>query len=79
VELRVDGALRASARGSHATVNPFRIVPWIANHCAARRGGLRAGDVVTCGSWTGITFVQPGAEIRVIFPGIGEARATIAR
>ncbi len=77
-ELWIDDALRVAAQGSHATVNPFRIVPWIANHCAARCGGLRAGDVVTAGSWTGITFVQPGAEVQVRFPGIGEASATIA-
>ena len=77
-ELWIDGALRVAAQGSHATVNPFRIVPWIANHCAARCGGLRAGDVVTAGSWTGITFVAPGAEMQVRFPGIGEASAAIA-
>ena len=76
-ELWIDGERRAQAKGSHACVNPFRIVPWIANHCAARCGGLRAGDLVTAGSWTGISFVNPGAEILVRFPGIGEAAATI--
>ena len=77
VELWIDGERRAQAKGSHACVNPFLIVPWIANHCGARCGGLRGGDVVTAGSWTGITFVKPGAEIVARFPGIGEAAATI--
>jgi 2-keto-4-pentenoate hydratase len=78
-ELWIDGERRVAVQGSHATVNPFRIVPWMANHCAARSGGLREGDVVTAGSWTGITFVDVGAAIRAAFPGIGEAHAAIAR
>lgn len=78
-ELWIDGALHTQAVGSHACVNPFLIVPWIANHCAARCDGLRAGDLVTAGSWTGIAFVQPGAEARACFPGIGEASVTVER
>jgi 2-keto-4-pentenoate hydratase len=77
VEQWIDGALQVERTGSHATLDPFRIVPWIARHCGRRAGGFRAGDLVTCGSWTGITFVKPGARIRVRFPGIGEAQAEI--
>lgn len=77
-ELWVDGALRAAATGSHPCTDPFSIVPWLARHCATRGAGLRAGDVVTTGSWTGIAFVAPGAEVRARFPGIGEARLRLA-
>ncbi len=74
VELRVDGACKASARGSHPFGNPFRLLPWAATHVARRSGGLRAGDVVTTGSWTGMELAPPGAEVTARFAGIGEAR-----
>ena len=73
VELWVDGACKVSARGSHPFGNPFCLLPWAANHVARRSGGLRAGDVVTTGSWTGMEFVPAGAEVTARFAGIGEA------
>ncbi len=43
----------------HAVGNPagdmIRLVVWLANEGAVWAGGLRAGQVVTCGSWTGKT------------------------
>jgi 2-keto-4-pentenoate hydratase len=78
VELWVDGACKVSARGAHPFGNPFRLLPWAAAHVARRSGGLRAGDVVTTGSWTGMELVSPGAEVTARFPGIGEARVRLA-
>lgn len=78
VELRVDGACRVSGRGSHPLGNPFRLLPWAAAHVARRSGGLRAGDIVTTGSWTGMRFVPPGARVTGRFPGIGEASVRLA-
>jgi 2-keto-4-pentenoate hydratase len=37
-------------------------------------GGLKAGQFVTCGSWTGKTLVGPAATARVRFPSLGEVR-----
>jgi 2-keto-4-pentenoate hydratase len=79
VELLVDGAARKDAVGAYPGGDPFAPLPWIAAHCAARCGGLRAGDVVTTGSWTGLEFVGAGAEVVARFPGIGEARVSVAR
>lgn len=78
VELWVDGVRKVSARGSHPFGNPFRLLPWAAAHVARRSGGLRAGDVVTTGSWTGMQFVSPGADVTARFAGIGEARVRLA-
>ena len=72
--LEIDGRICAEKTGSHPYGNPVRLLPWLANHCALRCGGLRAGDVVTTGAWTGMHFVAPGAEVLARFPGIGEAR-----
>jgi 2-keto-4-pentenoate hydratase len=76
VELSFGGkAKRAS--GAHPFGNPFRLLPWTVAHCAKRWGGLRAGDVVTTGSWTGIDFVARGDLVVARFPGVGEAQLRI--
>lgn len=56
----------------------IRLVEWLANEGSRWAGGLRAGQFVTCGSWTGKTPAPPCAEVRVAFPGLGEAGATFA-
>ena len=78
VELRI-GERTIAARGAHPFGDPFRLMPWIAAHCARRTGGLRAGDVVTTGSWTGMEFALPGEEINARFPGVGEAVLRLSR
>jgi 2-keto-4-pentenoate hydratase len=77
VELRL-GERTIAATGTHPFGNPIRLMPWIAAHCMRRTGGLRAGDIVTTGSWTGLEFARPGDEIVARFPGIGKASARIA-
>lgn len=79
VVLEVDGVVRVQATGTHPAGNPCVLLPWLAEHCARRCGGLRAGDIVTTGSWTGIQFVSPAATAVARFPGIGEARVRIDR
>lgn len=71
-ELWIDGRLAKAVNGTHPYGNPARLLPWARTH-AAPRGGLHAGDLVTTGSWTGMDFVRPGAEVRAVFPGVGEA------
>lgn len=71
-ELWIDGRLVKQVVGAHPHGNPARLLPWAVAHCA-RRGGLRPGDLVTTGSWTGMDFVRPGCEVRALFPGLGEA------
>jgi len=78
-ELWVDGQRKAEAVGVHPYGNPVRLMPWAAAHCARRVAGLRAGDVVTTGSWTGMQFVEPGCEVVARFAGIGEARVRLER
>ncbi len=58
-----------------ATGNPagdmLRLVVWMANEGARWAGGLRAGQFVTTGSWTGKDFVPPGATVRMAFDQCG--------
>jgi 2-keto-4-pentenoate hydratase len=56
-----------------ATANPagdmLRLLAWLANTGAVWAGGLRAGQVVTCGSWTGKTYVLAGGTVTTVFAG----------
>ena len=76
VEFRIGGKL-ARAKGAHSFGNPFRLLPWLAAHCAKRGFGLHAGDIITTGAWTGMEIAKPGDEVTAIFPGIGEATVRI--
>jgi 2-keto-4-pentenoate hydratase len=73
VELQINGKAERRATGAHPSGDPSRLLPWLIGH-VADRGGLRAGDIVTTGSWIGIVRVQRGDDVVARFPGIGEAR-----
>lgn len=54
VSLAVDGSVRVERIGSNTSGDLRRLLPWLANAGAARTGGLRAGQWITTGSWTGV-------------------------
>ena len=72
VRVLVDGAAIKTA-----TANPagdmIRLVQWLADTGAHWAGGLKAGQYVTCGSWTGKDFVGPTAQVQVEFAHAGSA------
>jgi 2-keto-4-pentenoate hydratase len=47
----------------------IRLIAWLADEGAVWAGGLKAGQIVTCGSWTGITEAAADAPITVTFAG----------
>ena len=49
----------------------IRLVQWLADEGAVWAGGLRAGQFVTCGSWTGKTPARAGQRVAVRFAGLG--------
>jgi hypothetical protein len=61
-------------RGAHSMGDPAYLLPAWLRH--ATRGGqvLRAGSVVTTGTWCGILHAQSGDTVIASFDGIGEAR-----
>lgn len=74
VELVIDGQLVKTA-----TANPagdmIRLVQWLANTGAHWAGGLKAGQYVTCGSWTGKDYAGPSAQVQVTFAHAGSVSA----
>lgn len=49
-----------------------RLVVWLANVGSVWSGGLKTGQFVTCGSWTGKSLADATAKVRVRFPSLGE-------
>jgi 2-keto-4-pentenoate hydratase len=47
----------------------LRLMCWLANTGAVWAGGLRAGQIVTCGSWTGRTPAPAGSKVQTRFDG----------
>lgn len=71
-EMIVDGAVRVSRRGSNsAGPDLVHEVEYLANECSARSGGLKAGQWITTGSWTGKTYARAGSEATARFEHFG--------
>lgn len=71
VVLAVDGVVRVERTGSNTSGDLMRLMPWLANEGAARTGGLKAGQWVTTGSWTGVSLAIAGSEVDATFSTAG--------
>ena len=79
VTLTVDGAVRLEKTGS-APGGPdlVRLLVYLANEGAARTGGLKRGDWITTGSWTGVNWASAGSEVIVHFGHAGRVSMQFA-
>jgi 2-keto-4-pentenoate hydratase len=73
VTLAVDGAVRVERTGSNTAGDLMRLLPWLANEGASRTEGLRTGDWITTGSWTGNMQANAGAAVDARFSTAGRA------
>ena len=71
VMLAVDGVVRVERTGSNTSGDLLKLIPWLANEGAARTGGLRKGQWITTGSWTGNTLAGPDSRVDVEFATAG--------
>jgi 2-keto-4-pentenoate hydratase len=72
VSLAVDGNVMVERTASNtAGTDLLRLLVYLANEGAARTGGLKQGDRVTTGSWTGNTFASAGSVVEVRFSTAG--------
>ncbi len=72
VTLSVDGNVMVERTASNAAGSDLlRLVIYLANDGAARTGGLKHGDWITTGSWTGNTFASAGSAVNVRFSTAG--------
>lgn len=66
----VNGETQIARKGGHPTDDPIAGAVALAN---MMRAGVKAGQIVTTGSWTGLPFLKPGDRCTVRFEGLGEA------
>jgi len=72
VVLVADGAIRAERTGSNAAGSDLvRLLVYLANEGAARTGGLKPGDWITTGTWTGVSWASDGMEVVARFAHAG--------
>ena len=67
----IDG--QAIERTGNPAGDMMPLMVWLANTGAVWAGGLRAGQILTCGSWTGKLAAPPGAVVSARFgdlPGV---------
>ncbi|MDB5871746.1 MAG: Hydratase/decarboxylase [Ramlibacter sp.] len=69
--LAFDGQPVAVTRGANPAADIWRLLGWLAWHCTQRGQPLRAGQVVTTGSCTGMLFAPEGAHVQAQLDGIG--------
>lgn len=71
------GAHTIHRRGNPAG-DMIRLLAWLANEGAVWAGGPRAGDLVTCGSWTGCIPVGTAESVRTRFTGAEPVELSLA-
>ena len=72
VRLLVDGQAVKTASANPAG-DMIRLIQYLADTGAHWAGGLRAGQYITCGSWTGKDFVSSSAQVQAEFAHAGSA------
>ena len=55
----------------------MRLLPYLANEGAARTGGLKAGQWITTGSWTGNTPAPAGSTAVATFRHAGSVKPAL--
>ncbi len=70
--LIIDGIVRVERTGSNTSGDLLRLLPWLASEAASRTGGLRAGQWITTGSWTGCTRADKQSSVTAHFSTAGD-------
>ena len=76
VKLVIDGKPVVEQKGGLGAVDPVRPLAWMIDHAVRRRGGIRQGQAITTGSWTGLRYFPPGTRARGEFTGLGAVEAS---
>ncbi len=71
VAMRVNGDVKGSGIGARALGDPINVMVWLANQQSRRGRGLKAGDVVSTGTCTGLDPVAPGDQVSADFGALG--------
>jgi 2-keto-4-pentenoate hydratase len=76
-EFKADGTTILARNGGHPTGDPFGGVIALANHFSSRGMTLKAGTIVTTGSYSGVHFAPKGGRFHVRFDGFPPLAFTV--
>ena len=71
VAITINGALRGTGFGERALGDPMNVMLWLANQQSAAGRGLKAGEIISTGTCTGLDAVVPGDRARADFGELG--------
>ncbi len=78
VKLLIDGHEATNGSTSAVMDGPVSVLHWLANHAAARAGGLREGQICNTGMCAPVHFTAPGERARADFGQLGNIELTVA-
>ena len=79
VVVRASGGVIKTVDGKHPDGHPLRPLVWLANYLATRGDHLRAGQVVTTGSYAGIIDVPVDMPLTFEYGNLGRLAVTLTR
>ena len=71
--LAVNQAVVGQGVGADALGDPVDALVWLANESSRRGIGLKAGEIVSTGTCTGLFWLEPGQQVALQVSGIGSA------
>lgn len=72
----IDDTLRVTKTGGNTAGSVQRLLTWLANRCIELGTPIRAGDIVTSGSCTGLEII-PRGRVRASLSGVGEVSVSL--
>jgi len=75
--LSIGGAARGKGASAQTLGDPVDGLVWIANELSRRGFGLRPGDIVATGTWTGLHFVRGAAQVVADFGPLGRVELNV--
>jgi 2-keto-4-pentenoate hydratase len=72
----IDGKVEVDQKGGLGAIDPVRPLAWMIDHAVRERGGIRNGQAITTGSWTGLRYYPAGTKARGEFVGLGAVQAS---
>jgi 2-keto-4-pentenoate hydratase len=76
VAVTINGALRGTGTGERALGDPLNVLVWLANQQSVMGRGLKAGEIVSTGTCTGLDPVRPGDRVQADFGDLGMVEIT---
>ncbi len=74
IRLEVDGKTRREGNGAEVMGDPIRVVTWLANTRSKWGDGLKAGELISSGTCTGMLLARAGEEMEAHFGDLTPVR-----